>query len=850
MSTIVTRKSLALGAIVALATTAFAGTPAHAAGEIVIAPSAGTSYSTLITDAFVLETSFAPGVVNGNAQLKYQVKTATSVVVKTLAGTSAPSASSINGVSGAVAGSTGDASDATSFVQYVNAAGSAATSRNFLGLKLSGITYTSDSVDAVVTAFVDSNNDGKLTAGEWSTAKTVSFKKYADVTSTIALDEPKVGDTKATAHLTLAGLNQSQIQSAVAISFKKSATASLDSSDAGDRANSAAAANGLTATVGDSGDYVATTGTVDSTDGFDTGDTVYVTATVGGVSVGTAVTKTATARTISRFDATVDANDNGTAAGLARLNSAYSTTATVYDTATTPAALAGVAVTAKVVASVSSFSTTAGSEQSVVLNGTTYTTKAALEAASLALTSDAKGQVKVTITPKNFADGNTFSVVFSAQNISTSSITATQRAAVYTVADAQSSAVRAIAKNSSATLNYTVKDQFGVSATATNLRLKVTSALGTSFSAVSAGKAAVTVTPTKDATDAVTVAVALEASSVDANQQTLWSAASGATNASNIVVNVKAVADDFDTAPAIVKINNSTSNLTTAKQTIENKAYSATDFPVSAGATLAEIAGSVVTDGADVTVSGTGLAFVVGGKVYTDTVTFPSAGSSAGNFTVLVAGHKAGAATVTFVTGAVTKTVAVTFDAAVVASLKNTAVAAPTQAQAGRAVAVTATLTDAYGNAIAGKTVKFAVTGVGTLSSSDAVTDANGVATVRLVSSYGEDGDSVVTVSHNGGDNATDTSSTTTPDDFTLVKTVTFGLTDASIDNVNNRVTAVASYSKGKTVGFYVDGVKKWSKVSTSDADVVVNYNLKKGRHTVTVKISGGLVTSEVIVVQ
>ena len=85
MSTIVTRKSLAFGAIVALATTAFAGTPASAAGEIVVVPSAGTSYSTLITDTFVVETSFAPGVVNGNAQLKYQIKTATNVGVSAAA---------------------------------------------------------------------------------------------------------------------------------------------------------------------------------------------------------------------------------------------------------------------------------------------------------------------------------------------------------------------------------------------------------------------------------------------------------------------------------------------------------------------------------------------------------------------------------------------------------------------------------------------------------------------------------------------------------------------------------------------------------------------------------------------
>jgi hypothetical protein len=841
MSTIVTRKSLALGAIVALATTAFAGTPAHAAGEIIVAPSAGTSYSTLITDAFKLEASFAPGVVNGNSQLKYQIKTAKAASFKTGAATSAAAVS----LGSAVAGATGDASDATAFVQYVTAAGTASTNRNFLGLQLSGVTYTSDSVDAVVTAFVDANNDGLLTAGEWATAKTVSFKKYSDVTSTIVLDEPKVGDNKLVGHVTLAGLNQAQVQSVVKLQFRKTATTSLDGTDL--NVGSRGAFGGVTADSTDAGDYKATTASLDT---LDSTDTVELSAIVAGQTVGTKVVKTATDRTISKFEATTDASDNATKAGLARLNSAYSTTAIVYSAGTTPAAAAGVAVSASVTSSRTSWSTDAAEAQSVTLNGTKYTTYAALTAAVAALTSDAAGKVTVNLVPVNFVSGDTFDVKFSAQNLS-KTVTATQSPAVYTVADAKSASIRKVAKNASATLNYTVKDQYGVSASATNLRLVVTSALKTQYVPVTAGAATVVVTPTTDSTDSVTVAVALQASTVNSDQSVTWAASPRATDAANITINISSVADAFDTVPAIVNINNTTYNATSNyKQTIENKAYSATDFPVAAGATLAQIDGSVNTDGAEVTVSGAGLAFVVNGKVYTDTVTFPAAGSSAGNFSVLVAGHKAGKATVTFVTGAVTKTVDVTFDAAVVASLKNTAVAAPTQAQAGRAVAVTATITDAYGNAIAGKQVKFAVTGVGSLSSSDAVTDANGVATVRLVSSYGEDGDAVVTVSHNGGDGAADTSATTTPDDFTLVKTVTFGLTDASIDNVNNRVTAVASYSKGKTVGFYVDGVKKWSKVSTSDADVVVNFNLKKGRHTVTVKISGGLVTSEVIVVK
>jgi hypothetical protein len=832
MSTIVTRKSLAFGAIVALATTAFAGTPAQAAGEIVVAPSAGTSYSTLITDAFVLETSFAPGVTNANTQLKYQLKTSKAL---SFDATEARTAAAAVAASTTRATATGDASDAAAYVAYVSGTATA-TERNFLGFKLRGITYTSDSTDVVVTAFVDANNDGKLTSGEWATAKTVSFKKYADVTATLALDEPKTGDNKLVGYVTLADLNQDQIQSVVKLQFRKTATTSLDGIDGNVGANGAF--GGVTAAAS-AGSYKATTASIDT---LDSTDTVELTAIVGSssVSVGTKVVKTATARTISKFEATVDANDNGTATGYARTNSEFSTTAVVYDTATTAAPKAGVAVSASVVSSRTVWSTDAAEAQSVTLNGTTYTTYAALTAAVAALTSDASGKVTVKLVPKNFVSGDTFDVKFAAQNLS-KTVVATLSDASYVVTDDASATYRKIAKNSSATLNYSVKDQYGVLASATNLRLAITSALGTKYVPVSAGKASVVITPTADSTDAVAVSQELQASATATNGNVTWSATAAAgqlSAARNIVVS--AVADSFDTAPVLATVNGTAwTSSSTAKQAL------ATGDATDTTPNSATITGSVLTRGADLTVSGTGLRFVIGGVAYTDKVTLPISDAS-GDFTVKVASVKAGAQVVTLTTGAESKTVSITFATALISQLANTVVAAPSAAQAGRAVTVTATVTDKNGNAVAGKTVKFAVAGVGSLSSSDAVTDASGVATVRLVSSYGEDGDSVVTVSHNGSDDATDGAGT----DFTLAKTITFGITDAQIDNVGKRVTAVASFSKGKTVSFFVNGVKRWSKLSASDADVVLNFNLKKGRNTVTVKISGGFVTSEVIIVK
>jgi hypothetical protein len=55
MSKNLTRKGLALGAVVALGSSLFAGTPANAAAELTIAPNAGTTYNVLATDDFVLK---------------------------------------------------------------------------------------------------------------------------------------------------------------------------------------------------------------------------------------------------------------------------------------------------------------------------------------------------------------------------------------------------------------------------------------------------------------------------------------------------------------------------------------------------------------------------------------------------------------------------------------------------------------------------------------------------------------------------------------------------------------------------------------------------------------------------
>jgi hypothetical protein len=177
--------------------------------------------------------------------------------------------------------------------------------------------------------------------------------------------------------------------------------------------------------------------------------------------------------------------------------------------------------------------------------------------------------------------------------------------------------------------------------------------------------------------------------------------------------------------------------------------------------------------------------------------------------------------------------------------------AGATTVQAGRAVDYTATVVDKLGNAVSGFAVKATLAGAGYFAgsvnadgSASLTTDVNGKVVVKVLFSSNDQGTATITFADNDA-------STATADNLkSVVLSTEVGITDAQIDIVGKRVTSVTSFSKGKTVSFYVDGIKKWSKLSASDADVLVYYNLKKGTHTITIKVSGGFVTTERFIVK
>ena len=509
------------------------------------------------------------------------------------------------------------------------------------------------------------------------------------------------------------------------------------------------------------------------------------------------------------------------------------------------------------------------SSGSVTLNGTTLdTTDKTLYAKT-----DANGKVAIAVTNSSATAGDTVIFSVASQGVSPVSKTATWADKIYSILDlndqtaAGTARNRAVAEGAAYTFDFLVVDQFKAVA-GSDIRLAV-STTGNTVSnntvALAAGKASVAIADGGLTTGAVTVSVAIQKLT-----DGVWADIADASgiNWDGLTDELGTVAINYYTQTDAITLNADAANYPSSTvadlgATATAATLSALDSRVANGtapavlaADKAVVSGKVANAatgaakaGAVVTVTAAGLLFKSG-----DVWSLGSASvlSNDGTFSVEVYSASAGDKVVTVAVGAVTKTATVTFTG-LGASKTNVlkASAGVTTVQAGRSVDFTATVVDKLGNAVEGFAVKATLSGAGYFAGSvnadgtaSITTDKYGKAVVKVLYTSSDQGTSSVVFSDNDA-------STATADNIASASVaIEVGSTDAQIDNVGKRVTALVSYSKGKTVGFYVDGVKKWSKLSASDADVIVNYNLKKGRHTVTVKVSGGLVTSEVIIVK
>jgi hypothetical protein len=492
----------------------------------------------------------------------------------------------------------------------------------------------------------------------------------------------------------------------------------------------------------------------------------------------------------------------------------------------------------------------------LTINGTTVVAGSVVYAKT-----DANGQVVVTVGNTSAVDGESIAFGVNVQGAS-ATITGSWTAAAITAIDLNDTGAatdRTAVKGGSVSFNLAVLDQYKSLVADGAYRVKATltgRTASTSYLTLVGGKATLTVTDGGlGSGSTTTVALIAEkytngAFVVDtdvlspsfANRTITWALSTevDAITLNADGANYPGAAADLSTTVTTKELK--VLDLRTGFGT--QSVFDAANKAVITGKVASSV--GVVRPGAAVTFTAAGVLFHSGDVWAKDTITTIT--SSTGLFSVEAYSATSGTVKVAVASVGATATASITV-AGVAASTaaKIAAVAGSTTVQAGRAVDYTATVTDKYSNVVAGFVLKATVVGAGSFAGTTAAdgsvsvtTDAKGKAIVKVLYSSADQGTATVTFA--------DPTVDTTIVSATAATEV--GSTDSQIEIVKNRVTAVATFSKGKTVAFYVDGFKKWSKVSASDADVVLYYNLKKGTHTVTVKISGGFVTTEKFIVE
>jgi hypothetical protein len=742
----------------------------------------------------------APGQNPATAgQLKYKIEKVAGATVSYAVSTSAP-----------VAGDTTFSASSTTVV--VAAAGASGTTQNFIRLNVDGANTASSTVDVTVTAFVDSNNNSTFDAGEFNTPQTVSFKKYADVATVVAITTPAQLDVTVSGTVAFTGINTSQVQSARGVVVVVNGTS-------------------LTSVSGTAGTFATAVSPA-----LAAASTISAFAVVGADhKVGAnAATVTVAKNTVGAITASAVAGDNARNASAgavdARLNSAFAVQANVKATST-GSAVAGAAVTVAVDALGLSATKT------LSLNGTVYTDSAKLPPA-LAVTSDASGNAVVNVVTAGFANSSTVSFVFKSQNQPADALVVTNKTAVY-AATAAGTGYQTVTLSGAIAVALTVADQWKVAAPS-NYRVVVSYDGTTKYLPLTAGAVTATFTGTSSANAGIDVTVdAIQSQSAVTGN---WTNESGATTTSGAVkVKSTATAAAFSTAP--------THSPTTA-------IARATASPKAGYLSPVTITGVTNHAGQSVVVSSTGVMFSNAAQdtaAVANTITTTADGN--GNFTVSAYVTKAGAATITYLAGTATASTTVTATAndgtkGTVLTIVSVDTILP-----GKTLVATVKLVDEHGNPVpagAGTTSEsfsVTVTGLGFVGALPTKLGANGEATVTVLLGSADEGSVVITANYDA-DGAGTAKTALTP----VIKTVAVAPAVAAEVNVvvgsfNGRWAVRTENAKGSAVSVKVGG--KWYKATATSDNFVFARKSKVGA-TVLVKVwvAGDLQNEQTITVK
>ena len=855
MTNIVTRKGLAFGALVALASTGIAGAPAFAA-DLTLAPTAGSSYNVLLGDSFTLNASVAGStpIAQTAGTLKYEIVNASGATLVN-------SAQYWNATTSAYADATASTTGTTT--QIVSVANVTSTLGKVNKLTINPTTTsTSSTFSVVVRAFADLDGSGTVTTGDLtSDARTINFIKGSEVTGTVALDAVNAG-TAPTASITFSGdLNYDQIAAPTAVFTANGTADSGTGATATGVLNSTSTAFVFTrATTGTPASPNAVAGDIISAKAswlrYD-GDTTKATATSSALAVpaaSTAASATATLATSKDLADTTSANGTRDVERLVRAGVKTVSASVSFKNGSSVALAAGAPVTVVVTAN------TLASGEEVTVGSKTV--KASSTSATYYTTTDANGAVVLPVTAKNGGNTTDVSIVVTSNNISKSFGLLWQTAAATTLVETKKplgNATRVIKAGSSFDVAYVLVDQFGQPFTKTDYSYRVAlttsgaNTIASPYVTLTNGIGSATIVENDPAAAGFTLTGTVQS-------QTGTGAWTGAgVSTTSVVTVVSALSTPASVTLATVTVNDgyvydksvstAATNAAAGLASLANKDLAAIDRTVDVNTVAATgfdhvatlLSGTVkaadgsVVPGVAVKVAAAGQAFSTSatGDVYVAMNELTVYTNASGVYTVYAFSKTAGVITYTTTVGDVVKTQEVKYAGVTTAgagSVLSVAVAAA--AQAGRSVDVTTKLVDKYGNAISGVAVTFAISGAGYLSATSGTTATDGTVSVKVIAGANDLGDAVVT--------ATATIDGTAS---AVAKTVTFGSTDGYIDVLNGKRASVTwSFAKGKRVAVYLDGVRRYNIVQPGDSELNLQFNLKKGSHSIKLVIGGVIV--------
>ena len=898
MSKNLTRKGLALSAILALGVSVFAGAPANAATptsttKIVTSANKGTTLNTLQGASFTLKTSLDATLVavDGKDLQKLTYLVTNSAGAALNFGTDGANASS-NGYFHLISADTADdlsndapfdrltTSTQTTLADYTtkkaisisHGSWDSVDSSDVGSNKLTIVSSTDvkDAYAVTVQAFIDGNRDGKISDFEYAgAAVTINFLPTATAVATTTVTSAVVGSGTLRATTVIDGVNNQMLAGQIQIGFTRNgqkekiaaANASTDTADTTYDDGLAALKNTQTVAT-----YGYPTASIDTLDAVDTAVYAAQAYLNGNVKIGSVSNSTSTTGVLN---ASVDGIDQVKAANNASVTWTGTTVARGNNSSTTAVKTGytgDIAFSAKLISTdltevaLSGVTVKVTLSKSVLATGSTFTAGGVTLSptsgdVTFKVTSDASGYIAFTGKGTG-AVGDAVIVKVAAllstgayddevvQNTLTWADSALATPVLTNIVDSNN--VKIVA-GATFDVKLSVTDQFGAVPASGSYRYAITAATTTGaafayYPVVTAGLASQSVVDNSTSTGSYVVTAQLQKLTGG-----VW-ANSGAATTVDVYVSSKTASAVSATVPT-AEVATIAKTLVAADLRVNNNAQTASSIGYSG--TAATIAGTVTDSlgaalaGQAVTIAGAGLGFISkDGNVYAiGSITVNT--DDNGAYQVSVFSTASGKQSITVTAGAATATKTITFSG--VTSMSETNVLSldvASLSQVGRAVTVTVKLVNKYGTAVdtAADAIAVSVTGVGSLSATKVETGAAGTATFQFVAGGSDFGDAVITAKYTAGDAAATVVSAS--------KTITVGFTDAQVDIVGKRVTAIASFTKGRTVALYVDGVKKWSKLSASDADVVLNYNLKKGTHTVTMKVSGGFVTTEKFIVK